>query len=78
MAKGQKYSEGGDGDGDGEDKEMTQAWRTDSFLSDVIIHLLGSRGLNDDIQRREEKPGVHEDTVTFTSSFTRPKVRAVK
>lgn len=75
MAKGQKYSEKGGG---GEDKEMTQAWRTDTFLSDVIIRLLGSRSFNDDIQTRKKKPGVHEYTVTFTLSFTRPKVGAVK
>ena len=36
MVKGQKNR------GEGEDKEVTQAWRTDGFLSDVIIRLLAS------------------------------------
>lgn len=52
-----------------EDKEMTQAWRTDSFLSDVIIRLLGSCSLNDDIQRRKRNQMCTKYGVTFMLSF---------
>lgn len=42
VAKGQKQRDKEGGGAAGEDKEMTQAYRTDGFLSDVIIRLLAS------------------------------------
>lgn len=64
-----------------EDKEMTQAWRTDSFLSDVIIRLLGSCSLNDDIHRRKRNQMCTKYAVTFIIIFyisRKMQVRAVK
>lgn len=53
------------------DKEVTQAWRTDGSLSDVIIRLLASCSLNDDIRGKNKVQPAHtchvytEYTVTF-------------